>query len=98
MRLVAQWRGIESELPADWSEARLAVEVQNDERHARAAALLGPANPGRKERALLFTANRSGAGTGPEAVRRLLERLDGERIAGTLTLLSTTEQPVVELA
>ena len=98
MRLVAQWRRIESELSADWSEARLAVEVRNDERHARATALLGPANPGRKERALLFTASRSGAGTGPEAVRRLLERLDGERIAGTLTLLSTTEQPVVELA
>jgi hypothetical protein len=98
MRLVAQWRRIESELPADWSEARLAVEVRHDERHARAAALLGPANPGRKDRALLFTASRSGAGTGPEAVRRLLERLDGERIAGTLTLLSATEQPVVELA
>ena len=97
MRLVAQWRRIESELPADWSDARLSVEVHDEERLARAAALLGPTNPGRKERALLFAASRSGAGAGPEAVRRLLGRLDDERIAGTLTLLSTTEQPVVEL-
>lgn len=98
MRLVAQWRRIESELPADWSEARLSVEIRSEEQLARAAALLGPANPGRKESALLFTVSRSGAGVGPEAVRRLLGRLDDERIAGTLTLLSTSEQAPVELA
>jgi hypothetical protein len=98
MRLVAQWRRIESELPADWSDARLSLEVRNEERLARAAALLGPANPGRQAHALVFAASRSGAGAGPEAVRRLLGRLDDERITGTLTLLSTTQQPVAELA
>src|SRR5687767_3135078 len=96
MRLVAQWRRIESELPADWGDARLSLEIRDGARVARAAALLGPANPGRKDGGLLFATSRTGAGIGPEAVRRLLARLDGERIAGSLTLLSASGQTVVE--
>jgi hypothetical protein len=94
MRLVAQWRRIESELPADWHDARLSLEVRDEAKLARAAALLGPANPGRRDGGLLFAASRSGAAAGPEAVRRLLGRLDGERIPGTLTLVSAAVQPV----
>ncbi len=97
MRLVAQWRRIESELPAGWSDTRLSVEVRHEDKLARAAALLGPANPGRRHNALVIVASRSGAGAGPEAVRRLLGRLDDERIAGTLTLLSSVQPAVVEL-
>ena len=96
MRLVAQWRRIESELPADWSDARLSLEVGDASKLARAASLLGPANPGRRDGGLLFTASRSGAGVGAEAVRRLLGRLDDERVPGTLTLLSATAQATVE--
>jgi hypothetical protein len=90
MRLAAQWRRIESELPPDWSDARLSVEVRDEAKLPRAAALLGPANPGRRNGGLLFAASRSGSGAGPEAVRRLLGRLDAERIPGTLTLVSST--------
>ena len=96
MRLVAQWRRIESELPADWSDARLSVEVPDEAKRTRAAALLGPANPGRRDGALVFGASRSGAGVGPEAVRRLLDRLDDEHVDGTLTLLSASEQRPAE--
>lgn len=96
MRLVAQWRRIESELPADWSDARLSVEVPDEAKRTRAAALLGPANPGRRDSALVFAASRSGAGVGPEAVRRLLGRLDAEHVNGTLTLLSASEQRLAE--
>lgn len=96
MRLVAQWRRIESELPADWSDARLSVEVPDEAKRTRAAALLGPANPGRRDSALVFGASRSGAGVGPEAVRRLLGRLDAEHVNGTLTLLSASEQRLAE--
>lgn len=96
MRLVAQWRRIESELPADWSDARLSVEIPDEAKRTRAAALLGPANPGRRDSALVFAASRSGAGVGPEAVRRLLGRLDAEHVNGTLTLLSASEQRLAE--
>lgn len=96
MRLVAQWRRIESELPADWSDARLSVEIPDEAKRTRAAALLGPANPGRRDSALVFGASRSGAGVGPEAVRRLLGRLDAEHVNGTLTLLSASEQRLAE--
>ena len=90
MTLAAQWHRIEAELPADWADARLELSVGNDAQRARAAALLGPANPGRAGFTLLFQASRRGAGTGPDAVGRLLARLDGERIRGTLTTLGST--------
>jgi len=96
MRLVAQWRRIESELPPAWRDARLSLTVAAPSQLARAAALLGPANPGRSGDALLFAAGRSGQGVGPEAVPRLLGRLDEERIAGTLTLLASVEAAAPE--
>lgn len=96
MRLVAQWRRIDSELPTGWRDARLSLTVPDSSQLARAAALLGPANPGRSGDALLFATSRGGTGVGPDAVGRLLERLDGERIAGTLALLASTEAAVPE--
>lgn len=98
MKLVAQWRRIESELPPAWQEARLSLTIGDESKLARAAALLGPANPGRSSSALLFEASRSGEGVGPDAARRLLERLDGERVVGTLTLVATSEEAAPELA
>jgi len=89
--LVAQWRSIEAALPPGWSDAQLALEVPDAPRRARAAALLAPANPGRVGSELRLSVNRGGAGTGSDAVRRLLLRLDGERIAGELRLVTTTE-------
>lgn len=96
MRLVAQWRRIESELPDDWRDARLSLAVEDPAHLARAASLLGPANPGRSAGALVFAANRSGTGVSPEAVRRLLGRLDGERVSGDLTLVATTDRTAPE--
>jgi len=97
MRLVAQWRRIESELPPAWRDARLSLTVAASSELARAAALLGPANPGRSEDALLFAANREGGGVGPDAVPRLLGRLDEERIAGTLALVASVEAAASEV-
>ncbi len=98
MSLVAQWRRIESELPAGWRDARLSLAVGEPAKLPRAAALLGPANPGRSGDALLFAASRSGTGVGPDAVGRLLRRLDSERVAGTLSLLAAVEPAVPEPA
>ncbi len=93
MGLVEDWRRIERDLPADWADARLALEISDLNRLDRAAALLGPANPGRGAGEVRFSARRSpgtgnsvGVGVGPDAVTRLLGRLEEEEIAGTLRL------------
>jgi hypothetical protein len=97
LTLVGRFNAIERELPDDWAEARLTLTVADDARCDRAAALLGPANPGRRGKTIRFIAARRGAGVGPEAVRRLLRRLDAERIAGELELVSAHETPVAEV-
>ena len=94
VRLVDQFNAIEHELPDGWSSARLRLDIADAGRCDRAAALLGPANPGRRGPRIRFTAARRGAGTGPEAVRRLLRRLDQEGIAGDLALVGADEAPV----
>jgi len=97
LRLVDQYNAIERELPDQWSSARLRLDIAEDGRCDRAAALLGPANPGRRGQRIRFTAARGGAGTGPEAVRRLLRRLDQEGIAGDLALVGADEASVEEV-
>jgi hypothetical protein len=94
VRLVEQFNAIERELPDRWASARLRLDVADDGRCDRAAALLGPANPGRRGKHIRLTAARRGAGTGPEAVRRLLRRLDEEGIAGDLALVGADEAQV----
>jgi hypothetical protein len=86
--LVEQWNSIESGLDPNWNEAQLTVSVADESRADRAAALLGPANPGRSGRSLRLSATRLGGGVGPEAVRRMLRRLDAEKIEGTVELIS----------
>lgn len=96
MGLVEQWRRIERELPEGWADARLALAVSDRGQLDRAAALLGPANPGRGTGKILFSARReAGTGVGPEAVRRLLGRIDDQRIAGTLSLRESVESAPV---
>jgi len=88
--LAGQWRTIQSELPAGWADARLRLTMRDPHHADRAAALLAPAQPYRIEpRELRFSASTNGASAGPEAVRRLLARLDGERIVGELELLAS---------
>ena len=99
MGLVEQWNRIESGLDPRWHDAQLELIVE-DEMHAeRASALLGPAAPGRSGSTIRFFATRGGAGVGPEAVRRLLRRVDDEGIGGTLALASTSDAvPVAQAA
>jgi hypothetical protein len=87
VRLVDQWRDIESRLPDNWSDARLTLTVRDDADCNRAAALLGPANPGRRGKVIRFYTARRGAGVGPDRVRTLLRRLDDERIDAELDLV-----------
>jgi hypothetical protein len=89
--LVEQWREILRELPEDWADARLRLTIADEKSAARAAALLGPVNPGRRGNALRFYSARRGAGPSPDLVESLLARLDGERIAGDLELVGAGE-------
>jgi hypothetical protein len=91
--LVDQWRAIVDALPEGWGEARLRLLVDQDAQAARAAALLGPLNPGRHGSAITFSAARRGTDSSPELVRRLLARLDAERIGGALELVAASEPP-----
>jgi hypothetical protein len=96
LRLVGQFNELERDLVDEWAELRLQLTVDEEARAERAAALLAPANPGRHGRIVRFAIDRRGAGIGPEAVRRLLKRLDDEGIAGTLELQSLRKAPPEE--
>lgn len=93
--LAGEWREIEAGLPTDWPDARLLLAVSDEAQAERAAALLGPAMPGRSGREIRFFCARRGAGVSPDSVRRMLQRLDEERIEGRLELVSTGEPVLV---
>jgi hypothetical protein len=97
VKLADQWRRILGELPENWADARLVLLLADEARAERAAALLGPTAPGRFGRTVRFFAARGGAGIGPDAVERLLRRLDDEGIEGTLELVSSGEAPAEPL-
>jgi hypothetical protein len=89
MRLVWQWVTLEGELPPDWSDAQLVLEVREQD-VAQAAALLGGANPLRSKDSIRLYVSRKG-GLGPEALKRALLRLDRKGISGTLELVGVEE-------
>jgi hypothetical protein len=91
MALVDQWRAIEESLPEGWGSARLRLIVSDRSRAERAAALLGPANPGRYGSFVSFEVACRGKGPSPNLVRRLLARLDAEGFAGTLDVVRVEE-------
>ena len=93
VRLADQWNAIEHGLDPRWSDARLDLRVADPSQLNRAAALLAPAGPGRMGSALRFYTARGGGGVGPEAIRRMLRRMDDERIRGTLELVAAGEAP-----
>jgi hypothetical protein len=91
MALVDQWRAIEQGLPAGWGEARLRLTVHDEAEAARAAALLGAANPSRRGKVIWIYVSRVGGGVVPDLMVRLLGRVDREGIAGSLELVNATE-------
>jgi hypothetical protein len=93
MRLVEQWNAIEQGLDPRWSDARLVLTIDDDTKLRRALTLLAPAGPGRVGHTIRFYTMRGGAGVGPEAIRRMLRRIDEEGIAGRLELVSSDAAP-----
>ena len=92
MGFVEQWRQIRSELETDWGAATLNVSVPRAEQRSRAAALLGPASPGRLGDDLRLSVHRAGGGIGPDQADKLFRKLDRERIRGSVTLVTVDER------
>jgi hypothetical protein len=92
MSLAQEWKALGSELPDGWSRADLRLQLRDAETASRAASLLSPAQPFRAEPTVLrFAAAPDGSAASPDAVTRLLARLDEARIGGTLTLAGTKQ-------
>ena len=91
MRLVERWNAVEQGLDPRWSDAHLELAIEDETQRSRALALLAPAGPGSTGETIRFYVTRSGAGVGPEAVRRMLRKLDEEGIRGTLELVSSDQ-------
>jgi hypothetical protein len=88
--LARQWAEITADLPPDWSDVYAEIELASSDFIARAALLLAPVNPARYDGPTVFrfrSASRMGYGTAPEMVQRCMERLDAERITGSLRAL-----------
>ena len=104
MPLAERWNAVERGLDPRWTEVTLSLFIKDDAARSRAAALLGPAGPGVGAREIRFDVSTQGAGIGPEAARRLLRRIDAERIVGRLELVEILavrpepEPPAVSLA
>ena len=90
MSLVGQWQAIQRDLPEGWDETRVRLDLAEEGDSERAAALLGPANPGRRGTVISFSVARR-HWPSPELLTRLLGLLDRERIAGELHVVTSTE-------
>jgi hypothetical protein len=93
VKLIDRFTELERTLPDDWGDAQLLLTVDDDARCDHAAALLGPANPGRRGKRIRLTSSRRGRGIAPDSLRRLLRRLDVEGIVGELQVVGTEEAP-----
>jgi hypothetical protein len=97
MALADHWNTIQNGLDPRWSDAQVVLTVDDAARSERASALLAPAGPGRTGSTIRFQVVRNGGGVGPEAVKRMLRRIDAEGIEGSLELVGTSEiTPVPE--
>ena len=77
-------------LPSDWTDLLCELEIESSTLLPRAALLCAPLNPARSGSRLVFTfrcSGRSGYGASPSMTRRCFERLDGEGIVGSASVL-----------
>jgi hypothetical protein len=93
MSLVEQFRRLTRGFPDNWRSARLRLIVADERDAARAAALLGPTNPGRRGKVVNFSTARIGGGVGPDRMRALLRGLHAAGIQGELELVGVEEAP-----
>jgi hypothetical protein len=93
VRLAEQWSEVLAELPPGWRGAPLTLTLDDPAAAGRAATILGPAAPGRRDSTFRLDVVREGqpVGTSAALFRRVLLRLDEEGIGGRLTLAAPVE-------
>lgn len=92
MALVEEWQEIQQRLGEAWQTVTLGLTPHDGAELERLVGLLTPARPSRREGAVRFVCARGGEGVSPEGVRRLLARIDADRIGGRLAVLDTGER------
>jgi hypothetical protein len=91
MSLVRQWQQLVDALPDRWADAHVRLGLADASKADRAAARLAPIQPHRSaEDTLTFRVTSDGSGPSAGMAGRLLELVDRERIAGTLSIESST--------
>jgi hypothetical protein len=88
--LAASWRELVDDLPMDWSDLYVELELDSTDYLEPAALRLAPVNPARygDEPTFRFrAARRFGYGAASEMTRRCLERLDEAGITGQVRIL-----------
>jgi len=88
--LRASWDAALAALPPDWSDLLAELELSSSDDLDRAAVRLAPLNPRRDGARVAFrfrSARSFGYGASPQMVRRCLERLDADRIRGSVRVL-----------
>ncbi len=97
MSLVERWNHVESSLEPGWTEATLSLEIPDAEARSRAARLLGPTGAGLTKNGIRIIVSTRG-GVGPDGLRRLLGRIDGEGIPARLELVASAVPTLTEPA
>jgi hypothetical protein len=90
LTLVRQWVSLRESLPERWSDLRLLLRVADEPHAVRANALLAPLTSSRSGTEVRFSCSRM-YGPGENGVRRLLGRLDADRIRGELEVVEAVE-------
>ena len=88
MRLAEQWSEILAGLPRGWEAVSLSLALADPQQGGRAALVLGPAAPARRDSTFRVDVVRESGSVGTSAAlfRRVLRRLDDEGIGGRLSL------------
>src|SRR3954452_3502232 len=86
LTLVRQWNALRESFPERWSDLRLILRVADEPHAVRANALLAPLTSSRSGTEVRFACSRM-FGPGENGVRRLLWRLDAEKVRGELELV-----------
>jgi hypothetical protein len=86
--LVERWNHVENSLEPGWTDATLSLEIHDAQTRSRAASLLGPTGAGLTENSIRIVVS-TRRGVGPDGLRRLLRRIDGEGIPGRLELVTS---------
>jgi hypothetical protein len=90
LTLARQWQTLRQSLSPTWGDLRLLLRVRDPAHAERANGLLAPLTSGRNGDEIRFGVSRR-SGPGPEAVRRLLSRLDAEGIVGELEVVAVVD-------